>query len=107
MRKFLPRNCFVIKFVADMGKAMKFYRDVLGLGLKFESPGWSEFVTGKTNLALHPASETNPAGKVELGMVVVQGCYTLLIHGERIAVKAGEEYFIWNQNDPRIRRPSG
>ena len=27
-------------------------------------------------------------------MVVVQGCYTLVIHGERIAVKAGEEYFI-------------
>ena len=27
-------------------------------------------------------------------MVVVQGCYTLLISGERIPVKAGEEYFI-------------
>jgi len=31
LRKFLPRNCFVIKFVADMGKAMKFYRDVLAV----------------------------------------------------------------------------
>ena len=37
----------VIKFVADMDKAVKFYRDVLGLKVKFESPGWSEFVTGK------------------------------------------------------------
>ena len=27
-------------------------------------------------------------------MVVVQGCYTLGIHGRQIAVKAGEEYFI-------------
>jgi len=27
-------------------------------------------------------------------MVVVQGCYTLLINGERIPVKAGEEYLI-------------
>jgi mannose-6-phosphate isomerase-like protein (cupin superfamily) len=27
-------------------------------------------------------------------MVVVQGCYTLVIHGKRIAVKAGEEYLI-------------
>jgi quercetin dioxygenase-like cupin family protein len=27
-------------------------------------------------------------------VVVVQGCYTLVIHGKRIAVKAGEEYFI-------------
>ena len=25
---------------------------------------------------------------------VVQGCYTLIIHGERIPVKAGEEYFL-------------
>lgn len=27
-------------------------------------------------------------------MIVVQGCYTLIIDGERIRVKAGEEYFI-------------
>jgi quercetin dioxygenase-like cupin family protein len=27
-------------------------------------------------------------------MVVVQGCYTLIIEGQRIPVKAGEEYFI-------------
>ena len=61
---------YVIKFVADMDKAVKFYRDVLGLKVKFESPGWSEFVTGETTLALHPASDKNPAGKVELGFSV-------------------------------------
>lgn len=61
---------YVIKFVADMGRAMKFYRDVLGLPLKFESPGWSEFATGDTTLALHPASEKNPAGAVELAFTV-------------------------------------
>ena len=61
---------YVIKFVSDMTKAVTFYRDVLGLRLKFESPGWSEFVTGETTLALHPASEKNPAGKVELGFTV-------------------------------------
>jgi mannose-6-phosphate isomerase-like protein (cupin superfamily) len=27
-------------------------------------------------------------------MVVVQGCYTLIINGERIPMKAGEEYLI-------------
>ena len=37
---------YVIKFVADMDRTVKFYRDVLGLPLKFQSPGWSEFVTG-------------------------------------------------------------
>ena len=52
-------------------------------------------------------------------MIVVQGCYTLIIDGERILVKAGEEYFIprggphsgevlaGDQNDPRIWRPPG
>jgi lactoylglutathione lyase len=61
---------YAIKFVADMEKAVKFYRDVVGLQLKFESPGWSEFVTGETTLALHPASEKSPAGRVELGFTV-------------------------------------
>ena len=61
---------YVIKFVADMDRAVKFHCDVLGLALKFESPGWSEFSTGETTLALHPASEKNPAGKVELGFTV-------------------------------------
>ena len=61
---------YVIKFVTDMDKAVKFHRDVLGLKVKFESPSWSEFVTGETTLALHPASDKNPAGKVELGFTV-------------------------------------
>ena len=62
-------NC-VIKFVADMDRAVTFYRDVLGLPLKFHSSGWSEFVTGETILALHPASQKNLAGAVELGFNV-------------------------------------
>ena len=61
---------YVIKFVTDMDKAVKFHRDILGLKVKFESPGWSEFVTGETTLALHPASDRNPAGKIELGFTV-------------------------------------
>lgn len=62
---------YAIKFVADMDRAVKFYRDVLGLPLRFQSPGWSEFSTGETLLALHPASEKNPAGSVELGFNVI------------------------------------
>ena len=61
---------YVIKFVSDMTEAVRFYRDVLGLPLKFESPEWSEFLTGETTLALHPASEKNLPGKVELGFSV-------------------------------------
>jgi lactoylglutathione lyase len=61
---------YVIEFVADMSRAVKFYRDVVGLSLKFESPEWSEFQTGETTFALHPASRENPAGKIELGLMV-------------------------------------
>ena len=61
---------YVIEFVADMNRAVKFYRDTMSLPLKFQSPGWSEFATGETTLALHPASEKNPAGKIEVGFNV-------------------------------------
>jgi lactoylglutathione lyase len=61
---------YVIQFVADMDRAVRFYRDVLGLPLRFQSPGWSEFSTGETSLALHPASSKSPAGSVEIGFNV-------------------------------------
>ncbi len=59
---------YAIKFVGDMEAAVAFYRDTLGLTLSFQSPFWSEFDTGETKLALHPASEENPAGSVQLGL---------------------------------------
>lgn len=45
--------------VSDMGRSVAFYRDVLGFALRFESPGWSEFETGTTTLALHHAPATD------------------------------------------------
>jgi len=61
---------YVIEFVGDMDRAVRFHRDVMGQTLKFQSPGWSEFSTGEITLALHPASEKNPPGKVEIGFNV-------------------------------------
>ena len=58
---------YAIHFVADMDRAVAFYRDSLGLTLKFASPEWSEFATGETTLALHPGSLENPAGSTHLG----------------------------------------
>jgi lactoylglutathione lyase len=51
---------YVMVNVSDMRRSVAFYRDTLGLRLKFESPAWSEFETGATTLALHGA--TQPAG---------------------------------------------
>ncbi|MBV8908045.1 MAG: VOC family protein [Sphingomonas sp.] len=59
---------YAIKFVSDMDSAVAFYRDTLGFPLLLQSPFWSEFDTGETKLALHPASDDNPAGSVQLGL---------------------------------------
>ena len=65
-----PKLTYVMEFVADMDRAVHFYRDTVGLTLKYQSPQWSEFVTGDTTFALHPASNTNPPGKIEVGFGV-------------------------------------
>jgi lactoylglutathione lyase len=44
----------IIEFVADMDRAVAFYRDVIGLPLKFQSPEWSEFSTGDVTFARIP-----------------------------------------------------
>jgi lactoylglutathione lyase len=36
-----------------MDRSVEFYRDKLGIPLKFQSPDWTEFQTGSTTLALH------------------------------------------------------
>ena len=59
---------YAIKFVSDMDAGVAFYRDTLGLTPRFQSPFWSEFDTGETTLALHPASDDNPPGTVQLGL---------------------------------------
>ena len=61
---------YVIKYVSDMGRAVKFYKGMLGLSLRFQSAEWSEFETGETTLALHLASPDHPAGTSQLGFGV-------------------------------------
>jgi lactoylglutathione lyase len=55
------RVSYAIVFVGDMKRSVAFYRDVIGLPLKFESPGWTEFATDGATLALH-AAESPAAG---------------------------------------------
>ena len=65
--------------VSDLNQSVEFYRDVIGIPLKFESPGWTEFVTDGATLALHKsdgsASDTDtqqaePAGRCRTGFQV-------------------------------------
>ena len=71
---------YVMVMVSDMAKSVAFYRDKLGLPLKFESKDWTEFQTGATTLALHgggvgqPPKPSNPgasyAGTCSIGFTV-------------------------------------
>src|SRR5262249_13765063 len=60
-RNHRVRVNYAIVFVSDMKRSVSFYRDVLGLPLKFESPGWTEFATDGATLALHASAVSNPA----------------------------------------------
>ena len=75
----MAKIAYAMVFVSDMKRSITFYRDALGLPLKFESPGWTEFVTEGTTLALHLARTpahagadpaVNPAGNCRLGLHV-------------------------------------
>ncbi|MFQ5705059.1 MAG: VOC family protein [Gemmatimonadales bacterium] len=70
---------YAIVFVSDMDRSVAFYRDVVGLELKFESPDWTEFATDGATLALHKSHEPTdraggqdgmPAGRCRPGLQV-------------------------------------
>jgi len=61
---------YIIANVSDFPAAVAFWRDTVGLKLKFEGPEWAEFDTGSTRLAIQPASAANPAGTWQPGLRV-------------------------------------
>ena len=71
---------YTMVVVSDMQRSVEFYRDKLGIPLKFQSPDWTEFQTGTTTLALHgggvmPAERpawdpTKQAGSCSIGFNV-------------------------------------
>ena len=63
------RVSYAIVFVSDMKRSVVFYRDVVGLPLKFDSPEWSEFATDGATFALHRAG----SGSAEAGPLQENG----------------------------------
>ena len=49
------RLSYAIVFVSDMSLSVSFYRDVVGLPLRYETAEWSEFATEGATFALHAA----------------------------------------------------
>jgi lactoylglutathione lyase len=55
---------YTMVVVSDMARSVEFYRDKLGIPLKFETPEWTEFQTGATTLALHGGGIPQPRSAV-------------------------------------------
>jgi catechol 2,3-dioxygenase-like lactoylglutathione lyase family enzyme len=51
---------YAIVFVSDMRRSVSFYRDTIGMPIRFESPEWTEFATEGATLALHLAESSTP-----------------------------------------------
>ena len=71
---------YAMIIVSDMSRSVEFYRDKLGIPLKFDSPEWTEFATETTTLALHgggvtreyhdTADQSKTAGSCSIGFSV-------------------------------------
>jgi lactoylglutathione lyase len=65
------RVSYVMILVSDMQRAVAFYREVLELPLRFESPNWTEFDTDGATIALHqaasPGVHANASGESRAG----------------------------------------
>jgi len=51
---------YAIVFVSDMKRSVLFYRDIIGLPLRYETPEWTEFSTEGATLALHASEGSAP-----------------------------------------------
>jgi predicted enzyme related to lactoylglutathione lyase len=64
---------FFMVVVKDMDRSVAFYRDVLGLKVTFQSPGWTALDAGNVNVGLHSESEhlkVHPTESAQCGFYV-------------------------------------
>jgi lactoylglutathione lyase len=54
---------YIMITVSNMPRSVEFYKDKLGIPMKFGSPEWTEFQTGNTTLALHGGGKPQDAPK--------------------------------------------
>jgi lactoylglutathione lyase len=96
------RVSYAIVFVSDMKRSVAFYRDVIGLPLKFDSPEWSEFATDGATLALHRSEEPGtqeeselPAGRCRPGLSVpdLDGFHARMVEHNVICTQQPKDLF--------------
>jgi len=98
------RLTYAIVFVSDMNRSVEFYRDVLGLTLKFQTPHWTEFNVESATLALHAAEapaatrdnpDKTPPGRCRPGLSVpdLNDFHRRMIDGHVTCVQPPKENF--------------
>jgi predicted enzyme related to lactoylglutathione lyase len=72
----------------EMGRAVRFYRDVIGLKVAFESPEWTELTFGSAIVALHGggAGAYRKTGLSIQVRDIVAACKEIEAGGGRIAL---------------------
>ncbi len=91
-------------FTGNMEKMAAFYRDVIGLKLIEDTPGWKMFDAGKCRLALHRGKSRVGARPPKIGFYakdVAKAKAWLEARGAKLGViHASEEVSFCNGKDP-------
>ena len=88
----------VMVVVSDMDRSVAFYRDVLGLTLRYQTPYWSELDIGGVKLGLHPAGNNlavDPRTGISFGFYVTgidDVLAGIVSRGGEIAHRSEEEF---------------
>lgn len=98
------RVSYAIVFVSDMERSVSFYRDVVGLPLRFETSEWTEFATEGSTLALHASREPGSGveaerrsrpGSCRPGLTVpdLDRLHARMIDGDAVCIEEPKEVF--------------
>ena len=121
----LDRVAYVILYVDDLDRSVRFYRDVIGLALRFADDGFAEFDTRGTRFGLFPrsgladllgrAAVSGPAGGPEVPRPGGEVCFVVPDvdrHAERLRaagaeVLSGPTDRSWGHRTLHLRDPDG
>jgi len=99
---------YTMIMVTDMKRSLHFYRDILGLRVRFESEFWTEFDTEGTTLALHggarPSPEAASAKEEKLAGTVAIGLNVSNLEGTVRMLKGQGVRFVM---EPTVREGEG
>jgi lactoylglutathione lyase len=104
------RVSYAIIFVGDMQRAVSFYRDIIGLPMKFQSPGWTEFSIEGASLVLHASKGSDsmkddplrvPSGRCRPGLSVpdIDEFHKRMLRN-KCTVHSGAEGGLWRPCGP-------